>query len=60
MTGIGGALIADVLTEICRETLTGGNAWLGNGFQRSLGRLPRSFSAFCADAAANGVWRHAA
>lgn len=60
MTGIGGPVIADVLTEICRETLTGQNAWLGDGVQRALGREPRSFSAFCADAAAAGAWRQAA
>jgi uncharacterized protein YbjT (DUF2867 family) len=38
MKVIGGELIADVLPGICRETLDGRNAWLGEGVQRALGR----------------------
>ena len=60
MTGIGGALIADVFTEICRETLDGRNESLGDGVQRALGRSPRDFADFCCAAAASGVWREAA
>ena len=60
MTGIGGALIADVFTDICRETLDGRNESLGDGVQRALGRSPRDFVDFCRAAAASGVWRQAA
>jgi uncharacterized protein YbjT (DUF2867 family) len=56
MTEIGGAFIADVFTEICRETLDGRNAWVGDGVRRALGRSPRSFDAFCRTAAAEGAW----
>jgi len=60
MTGIGGPMIADVFTGICRETLDGRNEWLGDGVQRALGREPRDFAAFCQTAAATGVWTAAA
>jgi len=56
MTGIGGAFIADVFTEICRETLDGRNESLGDGVQRALGREPRDFTTFCRAAAAAGAW----
>ena len=58
--GIGGPLIADVFTEICRETLDGHNAYLTDGVQRALGREPRDFAEFCRNAAASGVWKKAA
>jgi nucleoside-diphosphate-sugar epimerase len=60
MLEIGGPLIADVFTEICRETLDGHNAYLTDGVQRALGREPRDFADFCRDAAASGVWKQAA
>lgn len=60
MLEIGGPLIADVLTEICRETLDGHNAYLTDGVQRALGREPRDFADFCRTVAASGVWRKAA
>jgi uncharacterized protein YbjT (DUF2867 family) len=60
MTKIGGPMIADVFTGICRETLDGRNEWLGDGVQRALGREPRDFSVFCQAAAATGVWNVAA
>ncbi len=60
MSLIGGVMIADVLTGICRETLDGRNASLGDGVQRALGREPRDFSDFCHDAAAAGAWSVAA
>ena len=60
MKVIGGELIADVLSGICRETLDGRNAWLGDGIQRALGRQPRDFLDFCQAAAASGAWERAA
>lgn len=60
MLEIGGSVVADVFTEICREVLDGRNATLGDGVQRALGRKPRSFAAFCQSAAASGAWREAA
>ncbi len=56
MTEIGGEMIADVFTGICREVLDGRNAWLGDGVQRALGRAPRDFVDFCDTAAASGAW----
>lgn len=60
MLGIGGQVVADVFTEICRETLDGHNAYLTDGVQRALGREPRDFAEFCRSAAASGVWSKAA
>jgi len=60
MLEIGGQLIADVFTEICRETLDGHNAYLTDGVQRALGRAPRDFADFCRAVAASGVWKQAA
>ncbi|PHR25733.1 MAG: NmrA family transcriptional regulator [Hoeflea sp.] len=60
MLEIGGPLIADVFTEICRETLDGHNAYLTDGVQRALGRAPRDFADFCRSVAASGVWKQAA
>jgi uncharacterized protein YbjT (DUF2867 family) len=60
MLEIGGPLIADVFTEICRETLDGHNAYLTDGVKRALGREPRDFAEFCRKAAASGVWKQAA
>ncbi|MEM5493870.1 NmrA family NAD(P)-binding protein [Hoeflea sp. AS16] len=60
MLGIGGPVVADVFTEICRETLDGHNAYLTDGVQRALGREPRDFVEFCRNAAASGVWKKAA
>lgn len=60
MLKIGGAVVADVFTEICREVLDGRNATLGDGVERALGRKPRGFAAFCRTAAASGAWREAA
>lgn len=55
-----GPMIADVLTGICRETLDGRNAWLGDGVERALGRPATRFAEFCSAAAASGAWRRAA
>jgi hypothetical protein len=57
MLEIGGPLIADVFTEICRETLDGHNAYLTDGVQRALGRAPRDFADFCHNVAASGAWK---
>ena len=57
---IGGEMVADVFTEIARETLDGRNETLGDGVQRALGREPRDFTDFCHAAAASGAWRLAA
>jgi len=56
MTEIGGQMVADVFTDICREVLDGRNAWLGYGVQRALGREPRDFVDFCQAASASGAW----
>jgi len=60
MHEIGGPLVADVFTEICREVLDGRNASLGDGVQRALGRAPRDFADFCGAAVAAGAWDEAA
>ncbi len=60
MIEVAGPLVADVLTGICRETLDGRNATLGDGVQRALDRPPRDFADFCRAAAAAGVWHRAA
>jgi len=60
MKEIGGDVIADVFTGICREVLDGRNASLGDGVQRALGRAPRDFADFCAAAAGAGAWSEAA
>ncbi len=57
---IGGDMVADVFTEIARETLDGRNEHLSDGVQRALGREPRRFEDFCRAAAASGAWRKAA
>jgi len=55
-----GEMIADVITDIARETLDGRNATLADGVQRALGRAPRDFAEFAQKAAASGVWTSAA
>jgi len=60
MQEIGGQLVADVFTEICREVLDGRNASLGDGVRRALDRAPRDFAGFCGVAAAAGAWDRAA
>jgi uncharacterized protein YbjT (DUF2867 family) len=60
MSEIGGPVIADVITGICRETLDGRNALLGDGVQRALGRAPKKFADFCHSTASSGVWQVAA
>ena len=55
-----GPLLADVFTEVCRQIFDGRNSRLGDGVQRALGREPRDFAAFCAQATAAGAWNRAA
>lgn len=56
----GGDFVADVFTQIARETLDGRNAQVCDGVQRALGRPPRDFTEFAATAARNGAWSDAA
>ncbi len=55
-----GEMIADVITDIARETLDGRNANLADGVQRALGRAPRDFADFANKAAVSGAWTRAA
>jgi uncharacterized protein YbjT (DUF2867 family) len=55
-----GEMIADVITDIARETLDGRNAQLTDGVQRALGRPPRDFTSFARKAARAGYWDAAA
>ncbi len=55
-----GEMIADVITDIARETLDGRNANLADGVQRALGRTPRDFAEFAEKAAMSGAWTKAA
>ncbi|MEP1355805.1 MAG: NmrA family NAD(P)-binding protein [Tateyamaria sp.] len=55
-----GLMIADVITDIARETLDGRNAILADGVQRALGRAPRDFAEFAHNAQSSGAWTKAA
>ncbi len=56
----GGDFVADVFTAIARETLDGRNAHVCDGVERALGRQPRDFADYAADAAQSGAWVNAA
>ncbi len=56
----GGAFVADVFTQIARETLDGRNAHISDGVQRALGRSPGDFTVFAQAAAQAGAWSTAA
>jgi hypothetical protein len=56
----GDNFVADVFTQIARETLDGRNAYVADGVERALGRKPRDFAAFAQAVAAGGVWNSAA
>jgi uncharacterized protein YbjT (DUF2867 family) len=56
----GGSFVADVFTAIARETLDGRNAHTTDGVMQALGRPPRDFATFAADAARAGAWSSAA
>lgn len=48
--------IIDVLVHLFTTVLDGRNSHLADGVQRALGRPPRSFGDFVADAARSGAW----
>lgn len=48
--------VAQLLLHLFCEVLDGRNAATADGVQRALGRAPRPFAAFAADAAAAGAW----
>lgn len=56
----GGGFVADVFTQIARETLDGRNAYTTDGVERALGRKPRDFAEFAQAAMAAGAWLAAA
>lgn len=56
----GGDFVADVFTQIARETLDGRNAHTSDGVERALGRKPRDFAEFAETAMAAGAWSTAA
>ena len=56
----GDDFVADVFTQIARETLDGRNAYVADGVERALGRKPRDFTDFAQKAAAQGSWDVAA
>lgn len=56
----GGDFVADVFTAIARETLDGRNAHTTDGVMQALGRSPRDFADYAADAAKSGAWPIAA
>lgn len=56
----GGDFVADVFTQIARETLDGRNAHTRDGVERALGRKPRDFAEFARTAMAAGAWSAAA
>ncbi len=56
----GGEFVADVFTQIARETLDGRNANTADGVERALGRKPRDFAEFAETAMAAGAWSAAA
>ena len=55
----GGDFVADVFTQIARETLDGRNAYAADGVERALGRKPRDFAQFATTAASRGAWNAA-
>ncbi|MEM7471600.1 MAG: NmrA family NAD(P)-binding protein [Pseudomonadota bacterium] len=56
----GDDFVADVFTQIARETLDGRNAYVTDGVERALGRKPRDFAQFAKAVASRGVWESAA
>ena len=56
----GGDFVADVFTQIARETLDGRNAHSSDGVERALGRKPRDFAEFAETAMKAGAWSAAA
>jgi len=56
----GGDFVAEVFTQIARETLDGRNAHTADGVERALGRKPRDFAEFAQTAMAANAWPTAA
>jgi len=56
----GDDFVADVFTQIARETLDGRNAYVTDGVERALRRKPRDFARFAEAVASRGVWDSAA
>ncbi|MEL7344951.1 MAG: NmrA family NAD(P)-binding protein [Pseudomonadota bacterium] len=56
----GGDFVADVFTQIARETLDGRNAQTADGVERALGRKPRDFTEFARTAMGANAWSMAA
>lgn len=56
----GGGFVADVFTQIARETLDGRNSHTADGVERALGRKPRDFAEFAETAMEAGAWSAAA
>ena len=56
----GDTFVADVFTQIARETLDGRNAYTSDGVEQALGRKPHDFADFAQSAALSGVWSTAA
>ncbi|MEP3332281.1 NmrA family NAD(P)-binding protein [Sedimentitalea sp.] len=56
----GGDFVAEVFTQIARETLDGRNAYTADGVERALGRKPRDFAEFAQTAMAANAWFTAA
>lgn len=56
----GGDFVAEVFTQIARETLDGRNAQTADGVERALGRKPRDFAEFAQTAMAADAWSTAA
>ena len=56
----GGDFVAEVFTQIARETLDGRNAHTADGVERALGRKPRDFAEFAETAMEAGAWSAAA
>lgn len=50
------AELIDLLSYLFSKVLDGRNARLADGIQRALGRQPRDFADYAAEAAASGVW----
>ena len=56
----GGDFVAEVFTQIARETLDGRNGFTADGVERALGRKPRDFAEFARTALAADAWSTAA
>lgn len=48
--------VVEFLGYLFTEVLDGCNAYLSDGVQRALGRVPRDFSYFARNTATTGIW----